>query len=160
MDRQVLQTSSTFSPEVIHAIQERADLGRYHIRGFGAFRQVPRLDDLVFLTASLTRVPLEGYRETCHTKTVLGTRHAKRPIELDIPITIAGMSFGALSHNAKVALGRAATWLGTSTTTGDGGMLPAERDASAKLVYQCLPSRYGFDPKDVKRADAIEIVVG
>lgn len=160
MERHVLHTSSTFTPEAIQAIQERAELGRYMIRGFGAFRNVPRLDDLVFLTASLTRLPLEGYREKCSTKTVLGTRHAKRPMELDIPITVAGMSFGALSRNAKVALGQAATWLGTSTTTGDGGMLPAERDASSKLVYQCLPSRYGFNPKDLKKADAIEIVIG
>lgn len=160
MEKRLLHTSSTFSPEVINAIQERAELGRYMIRGFGAFRNVPRLDDLVFLTASLTRLPLEGYREKCNTKTVLGTRHAKRPMELEVPITIAGMSFGALSRNAKVALGQAATWLGTSTTTGDGGMLPEEREASSKLVYQCLPSRYGFNPKDLKKADAIEIVVG
>lgn len=160
MDDHVLSTSSTFSPQVIQAIQERAELGRYMIRGFGAFRNVPRLDDLVFLTASMTRLPLEGYREKCDTKTVLGSRYAKRPMQLDIPITVAGMSFGALSHHAKVALGQAATWLGTSTTTGDGGMLPAEREASAKLVYQCLPSRYGFNPKDLQQADAIEIVVG
>ncbi|MGJ3250543.1 MAG: FMN-binding glutamate synthase family protein [Elainellaceae cyanobacterium] len=160
MENRTLNTSNTFTPDVIQAIQERANLGRYMIRGFGAFRNVPRFDDLVFLTASLTRFPLEGYREKCNTTTYLGTRYAKRPIELDIPITIAGMSFGALSRNAKIALGRAATWLGTSTTTGDGGMLDDERVASQKLVYQCLPSRYGFNPNDVKRADAIEIVVG
>jgi glutamate synthase domain-containing protein 2 len=160
MQKHPLSTSSTFSPQVMHAIHERAELGRYAIRGFGAFRNVPRFDDLVFLTASLTRVPLEGYRERCETKTLLGTRFAKRPIALEIPITIAGMSFGALSENAKVALGKAATWLGTSTTTGDGGMLPAEREASNQLVYQCLPSRYGFNPKDLKTANAIEIVVG
>lgn len=160
MNDPVLYTSSTFTPQVIDAIQTRAELGRYHIRGFGALRNLPRLDDLVFLTASLTRLPLEGYREKCDTKTVLGTRYAKRPMELEIPITIAGMSFGALSRNAKVALGQAATWLGTSTTTGDGGMLPAEREASSKLVYQCLPSRYGFDPRDLRQADAVEIVVG
>ncbi len=160
MEKRLLETSSTFTPEAIHAIQERAELGRYRIRGFGALRNIPKFDDLVFLTTSLTRLPLEGYRENCSTKTVLGTRHAKRPIELDIPITIAGMSFGALSRNAKVALGRAATWMGTSTTTGDGGMLADEREASAKLVYQCLPSRYGFNPQDLQQADAIEIVVG
>ncbi len=160
MERRVLNTSRTFTPEAIAAIQERAELGRYPIRGFGALRNVPRFDDLVFLSASLTRFPLEGYRESCETKTILGTRHAKRPMELAIPITIAGMSFGALSHNAKVALGQAATWMGTSTTTGDGGMLPAERQASAKLVYQCLPSRYGFSPQDLRQADALEIVVG
>ena len=160
MERHILKTSSTYSPEVIAAIQERAELGRYMIRGYGALRNVPRFDDLVFLTTSMTRLPLEGYRERCTTKTVLGTRHAKRPMELEIPITVAGMSFGALSRNAKVALGQAATLLGTSTTTGDGGMLPAEREASTKLVYQCLPSRYGFNPSDLKRADAIEIVIG
>ena len=60
----------------------------------------------------------------------------------------------------KEALGRAATALGTSTTTGDGGMTPEERESSKTLVYQCLPSRYGFNPDDVRRADAIEIVIG
>ena len=109
---------------------------------------------------SLSRYPLEGYRERCATKTVLGTRYAKKPIELDIPITIAGMSFGALSANVKEALGRAATEMGTSTTTGDGGMTPEERGSSKTLVYQCLPSRYGFNPDDLRRADAIEVVIG
>jgi glutamate synthase domain-containing protein 2 len=113
-----------------------------------------------FLTASLTRYPLEGYREKCDTTTVLGTRYASRPLELAIPITIAGMSFGALSAQAKEALGRAATAAGTSTTTGDGGMTPEERKASRLLVYQCLPSRYGFNLEDLRAADAIEIVLG
>ena len=70
------------------------------------------------------------------------------------------MSFGALSASAKEALGRAATEVGTSTTTGDGGMTPEERKASDQLVYQVLPSRYGFDPADLRQADAVEIVVG
>jgi hypothetical protein len=114
----------------------------------------------VFLTASVSRYPLEGYRERCDTATVLGARHGAKPIELEIPITIAGMSFGALSASAKEALGRAASAVGTSTTTGDGGMTPEERKASTLLVYQVLPSRYGFDPADLRQADAIEIVVG
>src|SRR5207342_897519 len=96
----------------------------------------------------------------CATKTVLGTRHATKPIVLDIPITIAGMSFGALSANVKEALGKAATAMGTSTTTGDGGMTPEERLSSKTLVYQCLPSRYGFNPDDLRKADAIEVVIG
>jgi glutamate synthase domain-containing protein 2 len=70
------------------------------------------------------------------------------------------MSFGALSASAKEALGRAATEVGTSTTTGDGGMTPEERKSSKQLVYQVLPSRYGFDPADLRVADAVEIVVG
>ena len=154
------EESYTLSRQTIAYIQQAAERGLYDIRGLGAKRQLPTFDDLVFLTASLSRYPLEGYRERCLTKTVLGTRHAKKPIELEIPITVAGMSFGALSATAKEAIGRAATALGTSTTTGDGGMTQEERQSSKTLVYQCLPSRYGFNPDDVRKADAIEIVIG
>src|SRR5487761_1419224 len=152
--------SATFPLDVIHRIQTMSQPGRYEIRGWGAKRRVPNFDDLTFVTASVSRYPLEGYRERCDTKTVLGTRFATKPLELDIPITIAGMSFGALSATAKVALGRAATAVGTSTTTGDGGMISEERRASRLLVYQCLPSRYGFNLDDLRQADAIEIVIG
>ena len=152
--------NATFPPEVIARVHEMAATGQYPIRGLGARRKLPTFDDLVFLTASVSRYPLEGYRERCETKTVLGGRHGATPLELDIPITIAGMSFGALSASAKEALGRAATEVGTSTTTGDGGMTPEERKSSSLLVYQVLPSRYGFDPADLRQADAVEIVIG
>ena len=154
------EESATFDRTALDYIHNAAAHGLYEIRGLGAKRKLPHFDDLVFLGASLSRYPLEGYREKCLTQTVLGTRFATRPITLDIPITIAGMSFGALSANVKEALGRAATMMGTSTTTGDGGMTPEERNSSKTLVYQCLPSRYGFKPDDVRRADAIEIVIG
>ena len=155
-----LEESASFNRHVLEYIQRAAEHGLYDIRGLGAKRHVPTFDDLVFLTASASRYPLEGYREKCVTKTVLGTRFAKNPIELAIPITIAGMSFGALSANVKEALGKAATAVGTSTTTGDGGMTQEERQSSKTLVYQCLPSRYGFNPDDLRRCDAIELVIG
>ena len=154
------RSSATFSSSDITEIQRAAREGIYNIRGFGAKRHVPGFDDLVVLGASMSRYPLEGYRETCKTNLVIGERFAKKPIILDIPITIAGMSFGALGVNAKTALGQAASRLGTSTTTGDGGMTNEERAASDLLVYQILPSRYGLNPDDLRRADAIEIVVG
>ena len=152
--------SATFSGLVNAEIRRAAATGIYDIRGGGAKRKVPHFDDLLFLGASMSRYPLEGYREKCETSVTLGTRHAKNPIELDIPITIAGMSFGALSGPAKEALGRGATMAGTSTTTGDGGMTEEERGHSQKLVYQYLPSRYGMNPDDLRRCDAIEVVVG
>lgn len=159
-DNKALRPSATFPQQVIDEIHRAADQGIYEIRGLGAKRSLPSFDDLVFLGASMSRYPLEGYREKCATNVVLGTRYAKRPIELKIPITIAGMSFGALGANAKESLGRAATQIGTSTTTGDGGMTEEERQSSKTLVYQILPSRYGLNPDDVRRADALEIVVG
>jgi methylamine---glutamate N-methyltransferase subunit C len=154
------ETSHTFPPSVIGQIHEMADVGRYEIRGWGAKRNLPTFDDLVFLSASLSRYPLEGYRERCDTATVLGTRFASKPLELAIPITITGMSFGSLSAHAKEALGRAATAVATSTTTGDGGMTDEERKSSRTLVYQCLPSRYGFTLDHLRAADAIEVVIG
>src|ERR1700749_2391191 len=155
-----LRESATFDRATIAGIQQAAETGVYDIRGWGAKRAVPHFDDLLFLGASMSRYPLEGYRERCATDVVLGDRHATAPLHLDIPITIAGMSFGALSAPAKEALGRGATTMGTSTTTGDGGMTPEERESSKTLVYQLLPSRYGMNPDDLRRADAIEVVIG
>src|SRR6476659_9288601 len=155
-----LRESATFDRPTIAAIQRAAETGIYDIRGWGAKRPLPNFDDLLFLGASMSRYPLEGYRERCGTAVVLGDRYAKHPLHLDIPVTIAGMSFGALSGPAKEALGRGASEVGTSTTTGDGGMTPEERGQSKHLVYQYLPSRYGMNPDDLRKAGAIEVVLG
>ena len=160
VDPRALRPSATFPDHVIAEIQRAADEGVYEIRGFGGKRAIPGFDDLVLLGASMSRYPLEGYRERCDTSVTLGARHGAKPIELKIPITIAGMSFGALGANAKEAIGRAASAMGTSTTTGDGGMTEEERRSSKTLVYQVLPSRYGLNPDDLRRADALEVVVG
>ena len=158
----LLQKSHIYTPEVIESIQSKAELGRYRIRGFGTLRERrwTTFDDLTFIPSSLTRIPLEGYREKCVTKTVLGTRFAREPIEINIPIMITGMSWGALSYNAKVALAKGATMMGSSNTTGDGGMLNAEREHSKTLIYEVLPSRYGFNVHDLQISDGIEVTIG
>ncbi|MGY1722639.1 FMN-binding glutamate synthase family protein [Blastococcus sp. SYSU DS0533] len=155
-----LRESATFDRATIADIQRAAETGIYDIRGGGAKRKVPHFDDLLFLGASMSRYPLEGYRERCDTDVVLGNRNATYPLHLATPVTIAGMSFGALSGRAKEALGRGASEVGTSTTTGDGGMTPEERGQSKHLVYQYLPSRYGMNPDHLRMADAIEVVLG
>ncbi|MDE0167578.1 MAG: FMN-binding glutamate synthase family protein [Bryobacterales bacterium] len=158
----VLQKSGIFSSRVIEDIQTKAESGIYRIRGYGTLRERrwATFDDLTFLPCSLTRIPLEGYREKCETKTVLGARFAEQPIELDIPIMITGMSWGALSYNAKVALAKGASEIGSSNTTGDGGMLAAERANSRTLVYEVLPSRYGIDVHHMRLSDGIELTIG
>src|SRR5947208_2366578 len=157
-----LQPSGICQPVIIEDIQTKAETGLYRIRGYGTLRQRrwATFDDLTFLPCSLTRIPLEGYRERCSTATVLGKRHASKPIRLDIPVMITGMSWGALSYNAKVALARGASAVGSSNTTGDGGMLQAERENSKTLIYEVLPSRYGINVHDMRRADAIELTIG
>ena len=158
--REVLGRSRIFTPEVINDIHMKAQLGRYRMRGFSIFKRIPHWDELVFLPGTLTRFVIEGYREKCDTTTVLGARFARKPLELDIPVYITGMSFGALSLEAKMALARGASMAGTATCSGEGGMIPPERDYSTKWYYQCIQSRYGFNPHHLMLADAVEFFIG
>ena len=152
--------SRIFTPEVIDDIHVKSELGRYRMRGFSMFKKIPHWDELMFMPGTLTRFVIEGYREKCLTKTVLGARFAAKPIELDIPIYITGMSFGALSLEAKMALAKGASMAGTATCSGEGGMIPPERDLSNKWYYQVIQSRYGFNPHHLMLADACEFFIG
>src|SRR2546429_2044400 len=158
--RSVLGRSSIFTPEVINDIHVKSELGRYRMRGFSMFKRIPHWDELMFLPGTLTRFVIEGYREKCETKTVLGARFAKQPLELDIPVYITGMSFGALSLEAKMALAKGASMAGTATCSGEGGMIPPERDLSTKWFYQIIQSRYGFNPHHLMLADGVEFFIG
>ena len=155
--------STRWTPDAISEVHALAQLGRYQVRGYNTFnKQMPTFDDLTFVPATMTRLPLEGYRESCDTTTILGggSGLVEKPLELKIPIYIASMSFGALSASAKAALGYGASKVGTMTCTGEGGMLEEERAASQRLVYQMSPARYGLDLDHLRRADALELVVG
>ena len=155
----LLGSSFMFPPQVIDDIHIKSELGRYRMRGFSLFKKIPTWDDLTFLPGTLTRFVIEGYREKCETKTVIGPK-AKRPLVLDMPVYITGMSFGALSFEAKIALARGATMAGTATCSGEGGMIPDERRYSSKWFYQCIQSRYGFNPNHLRLADACEFFIG
>src|SRR6201995_1999376 len=144
--RNQLGHSRIFTPEVMNDIHVKSELGRYRMRGFSMFKPIPHWDQLMFLPGTLTRFVIEGYREKCETKTVLGARFAKKPLELDIPVYITGMSFGVLSLEAKMALAKGAAMAGSTTCSGEGGMIPLESDLATKWYYQCIQSRYRFLP--------------
>ena len=152
--------NQTYNADTIKDIREKAKLGRYLIRGCGANRAMTSWDDLVFLPAQLSRLAIDSYREPIDSRTVLGIRFASQPLEMEAPVMIAGMSYGALSKNAKLALGRAATKLGIADNTGEGGMMPEHREVASKLIYQCLPARYGFSLSNLLKADAVELMIG
>lgn len=116
-------------------------------------------DDIVFVPAQLAKRPVDYFRERIESRTVIGKK-SKRPLKLDIPIFFAGMSFGALSKEAKIAIAKASTMLGTATNTGEGGMLPEERKYARSLIVQYSTGRFGVDEKYLKSSDAIEIKVG
>jgi len=155
--------STRWTPDAIAEVHALAQLGRYQVRGYNTFnKQMPTFDDLTFVPATMTRLPLEGYRESCDTTTILGAGRGlvEKPLHLKIPIYIASMSFGALSASAKASLGYGASKVGTMTCTGEGGMLEDEREASQTLLYQMSPARYRVDLDHLRRANALEIVVG
>ena len=171
-------TSVKWSQKILDDIVVKSTIGRYRIRGFSTFQNIVHFDDLVFLTNSVisegvrqeTMARKRGHiitrnRNRPHngdgvTRTVLGTRFARKPMILETPVYITGMSYGALSKSAKTALAKAASIVGTATCTGDGGMLLEERQFSKTMIYQVNPSRYGVTPQDLMSGDAVEIVVG
>ncbi|MBI2193250.1 MAG: FMN-binding glutamate synthase family protein [Planctomycetes bacterium] len=150
---------------VVRDIQEKARIGRYRIRGFGAHKRLVGFDDLSFrMAASGVRPSASGVARGLPAVaridvTVIGGRFAENPLQLDIPILAAPMSFGAVSKGAKIALAKGAARAGTASGTGEGGMLEEERAAATKLIYQLTPGRYGFNPHDLRRADAVEIYI-
>lgn len=116
-------------------------------------------EDLVFIPAQIAKRPVDYYSEEIKTKTILG-QLSKRPIEIEFPIVIGAMSFGALSKEAKIALAKASSLAGTMANTGEGGMLPEERKFSNKLIVQYSTGRFGITEEVLKKADAIEIKIG
>ncbi|MCP4627581.1 MAG: FMN-binding glutamate synthase family protein [bacterium] len=149
-----------WSPETISEIKHKAETGKHRIRGCGSTKKYPSFDDLLVLPSQLSRLSIDTYREDCRTQTVLGSRFAKNPLVIETPIMISGMSYGALSKEAKTALAKSTGIVGTSINNGEGGLLPEERDNSYKQVVQITPSRMGFSLKNIEAADALEIICG
>ncbi|MGZ7047389.1 MAG: glutamate synthase-related protein [Methanobacterium sp.] len=141
-------------------INRKSREGTYKVRGCGATRVVPTFDDMVIVPAQVSRPPIDKYREPCNTKVTLGSRFAENPLELDTPIMVAAMSFGALSKEAKIALAMGATLAGTATNTGEGGMLPEERKYANKLIAQYASGRFGVSADYLNNSEAVEIKIG
>lgn len=116
-------------------------------------------DDLVFVPAQLAKKPVDYFRDGIATNTIVG-KNSKKPIELQTPIIIGAMSFGALSRQAKIALSKASALAGTVENTGEGGVLSEEREFSKKLIVQYSTGRFGITEEILKKADAIEIKIG
>ena len=141
-------------------IKRKSQTGAYKVRGCGLTRRIPTFDDLSILPAQVSRPPIDSYRETCKTSVVLGDRFAENPIEIDTPIMIGAMSFGALSKEAKIALAIGSSKVGTITNTGEGGMLPEERHYADKLIAQYASGRFGVSASYLNNAEAVEIKIG
>ncbi len=148
----------TWAPGIRRQIDEMCQTGRPIINGYATSRRVPNFDDLVFVPGQLAHPPLLEH-EHVNTELTIGKR-ARRPVVVSTPILVGAMSFGALSYEAKIALAKAAAMVGTLDNTGEGGMLPDERQEAKYLTVQYSTGRFGISEDVLKQADAIEVKVG
>ena len=119
---------------------------------------MPNWDDILLLGAQLNPAPLND-GDFVETKTVIGN-HAKKPMVLESPVYISHMSFGALSKEVKVALAKGSAMAKTAMCSGEGGILPEEREASYKYIFEYIPNKYSVTDENLRNADAIEIKIG
>ena len=151
---------SIWDPNTIANIRFNSKAGKYALRGFGSERKLPNFDDIIILPAQSSVAPVDKYREVCNTHFVLGTRFAEKPLELSTPVLIAGMSFGSLSEECKLALAKGTSLVGSLANTGEGGMLPGERKLAKNLTVQYSSGRFGVSADYLNSADAIEVKIG
>jgi glutamate synthase domain-containing protein 2 len=138
-------------------IETMAETGHYQLGGKGTTRSFLNMDDLLFLPAQIARLPLLE-EEDVLSDVVLG-KAAQKPVTVRTPILMAGMSFGALSREAKMALAKASALAGSIANTGEGGMLEEERRLAERITLQYASGRFGVTKDRLELADMIEIKI-
>ena len=139
-------------------IHEMASSGKSIIAAMGTQMPMPSWDEILILGAQLNPPPLDEH-EAVNTETIIG-KNAKKPMVLQNPIYISHMSFGALSKETKTALSKGSALAGSAMCSGEGGILPEERAAADKYIFEYVPNKYSVNPENLKNADAIEIKIG
>ncbi len=139
-------------------IHQMAVSGKSLGGAMGTLLPLPRWEDILLLGNQLHPAPLDDDTEVS-TETVIG-KHAKKPMKLDMPVYISHMSFGALSKEAKTALSMGAALAGTAICSGEGGILPEEKAAAHKYIFEYVPNKYSVTDENLREADAIEIKIG
>ena len=139
-------------------IHEMAVTGKSAIEAMGTQMKMPGWDDILVLGAQLNPMPLDEHAEVS-LQTVIG-KQAKKPMVLDMPVYISHMSFGALSKEMKIALAKGSAMAKTAMCSGEGGILPEEKKASYKYIFEYVPNLYSVTDENLKTADAVEIKIG
>jgi len=151
--------SGYWNTKVQEDIFVRSRIGRYRIRGYGASRALPHLTDIAFKKDLSAFQPDRDVVGKVELYTEVGGRTGAQPLKLSMPVTIAPMSYGALSKSTKVALAIASRLSGVSENTGEGGMSDEQRREADQIIYQCLSGRLGWNIHDMQRANALEIYI-
>lgn len=139
-------------------IHQMAVSGKTIGGSMGTKMAMPGWDDILLLGAQLNPAPLDDTAPVV-TTTVIG-KHAKRPMILENPVYISHMSFGALSKEIKVALAKGSAQARTAMCSGEGGILPEEKEAAYKYIFEYIPNKYSVTDENLQSSDAIEIKIG
>jgi len=142
----------------IEQIQQMAVSGESIIEAMGTRMPMPGWDDILILGAQLNPMPLEEHAPVS-TMTVIG-KSAKKPMILGSPVYISHMSFGALSQEMKTALAKGSAMAHTAMCSGEGGILPSEREAAYRYIFEYVPNKYSVTDENLRSADAVEIKIG
>lgn len=139
-------------------IQEMAVTGKPIIEAMGTRMSMPDWDDILVLGAQLNPMPLDEHAPVV-TTTVIG-KNAKRPMILDTPVYISHMSFGALSKEVKTAMAKGSAMARTAMCSGEGGILPEEKEAAYRYIFEYVPNKYSVTDENLRTSDAVEIKIG
>lgn len=139
-------------------IHEMAVTGKSISGAMGTQMPMPNWDDILLLGAQLNPTPLND-GDPVITTTVIG-KNAKKPMVLDSPVYISHMSFGALSQEIKTALSKGSAMARTAMCSGEGGILPEEKAAAYKYIFEYIPNKYSVTDENLRSSDAIEIKIG
>ena len=149
-----IDKSCRYMEEIHHMAVSGKSIGG----SMGTTMPMPNWDDILILGAQLNPPPLNE-EDNVETMTVIG-KNAKRPMILQNPVYISHMSFGALSKEIKIALAKGSKMAKTAMCSGEGGILPEERENSYKYIFEYIPNKYSVTDENLRNADAIEIKIG
>ena len=121
-------------------------------------KDLPHWDDLQIMAAQMATKPLLDDHPV-GTELVIGPETDK-PLQLDIPLFVSDMSFGALSEEAKVSLAKGAELAGTGICSGEGGMLPEEQAANSRYFYELASAQFGYREELLEKVQAFHFKGG
>lgn len=139
-------------------IHQIAISGRSIVEPMGSTHKTLSWEHLFIKGAQLSKLPLNA-DDAVSTKTVIGPK-AQQPLVIDMPIIVSHMSFGALSKEFKTALAKGSAMARTAICSGEGGVLPDEKDNAYKYIFEYVPNEYSIEPENLRSVDAIEIKIG
>ncbi|MGE5580884.1 MAG: FMN-binding glutamate synthase family protein [Bacillota bacterium] len=156
---EIVTAAEKMTPRAILEACIRANKGHDLYRPFGSPVVLSPWEKILLNPKQLFYLPMTSVSEV-DTSVTIGPR-ARKPLRLDIPIMITGMSYGgSLSLKMKMALAKGSAMAGTSTNTGESAVSPEERQMAKYIVGQYNRGGFLMRPEQLKQVDAIEVQLG